>query len=73
MYKPQIQKLFNYCFYRIDSDLEQINLERKAEEKGMIFLSEETRHMMAQRLLNIITDTEWMQEEVDKIILENDY
>jgi hypothetical protein len=69
VYKPYIQKLYDYCIGRIEFELSEINKERQAEEESFLSLSEAQVEEAAQELLNHIVDTEEFAEVVVEIIM----
>lgn len=71
MYKPHIQKLYEYFIYRVNADLININKEREYEGSTPLALDEGKVEEVAQELVNYVVDTEQFQEEVNQLIFEH--
>lgn len=68
IYKPHVQKLYEYFAHRVNEELHNINAERQAEKESMLNLSFDQIDEVSQELLNHIVDSEEFYEEVANLI-----
>jgi hypothetical protein len=68
IYKPHIQKLYEYFAHRVNEELHNINAERQEEKESKLNLSFDQIQEVSQELLNHIVDSDEFYEEVAKLI-----